>query len=149
MIAGYSKSGAKSAREYASGSRFSSRSYVSDTHGGRYVNNYANDTAKAAYAKFEDVGTAPVGSVLAKDSFSANANGTLAAGPLFLMVKMSAGFAPDSGDWKYSMIMPDGSVFGVTNGVNSDGMKFCEDCHAAVEDQDYLFFLPEDLRVTP
>ncbi len=148
MVAGYSKSGARSAREFASWSRFSSRPYVSDTHGARYVNNYANSAAKAGYNKYEDVGRMPVGSILAKDSFSANSDGSLAAGPLFLMVKMRAGFAPDRGDWKYSMIMPDGSVFGVTKGLNSAGMEFCNDCHAAVEDQDYLYFLPDDLRVS-
>jgi hypothetical protein len=58
----------------------------------------------------------PAGSVVAKDSFAVTAAGDVFAGPLFIMEKMSQGFNAASRDWRYTMIMPDGSVFGVTNG---------------------------------
>jgi hypothetical protein len=47
------------------------------------------------------------------------------------------------------MIMPDGSLFGVTNGPGSQNVQFCAECHAIVaDDQDSLFFLPEEFRLT-
>jgi hypothetical protein len=46
------------------------------------------------------------------------------------------------------MIMPDGSTFGTTGGQNAAAMAFCNECHALVgEDQDYLYFLPDDYRI--
>jgi len=120
--------------------------YVSGTHGNRYVQNYANDTAKA-YGAFEKAGVMPVGSTLAKDSFTVNGEGRIGIGPLFLMEKMPAGFNQDSGDWKYSMVMPTGAVMGVTNGKNSSAMNFCFECHMSVaEDQDSMMLLPEEYR---
>ena len=149
MLAAYAPSGVAGADNYTNWPRFSQRAYVSDTHGGRFVQNYANAAAAEAYGWFEDIGTMPVGGVLAKDSFVAMGNGGLAVGPLFMMEKMAAGFSADTGDWRYTMIMPDGSVAGQTGGAGSEVMQFCADCHGAVaEDQDHLWFLPEEFRVT-
>jgi hypothetical protein len=44
------------------------------------------------------------------------------------------------------MIMADGSTFGITGGQNSDGMRFCHECHAVGQDSDYMLFLPEEFR---
>ncbi|MDX1486041.1 MAG: cytochrome P460 family protein [Alphaproteobacteria bacterium] len=127
--------------------RYSRVAYPSATHGGRFVNNYANDAAHK-YAGFEKAGQMPEGAVLAKDSFGVSKAGAVSVGPLFLMEKMAKGFNKASGDWRYTMIMPDGSVFGVTNGKGSARMKFCAECHAAVgETQDHMFFLPAEYRV--
>ena len=65
------------------------------------------------------------------------------------MEKMAKGFDPESGDWRYTMIMPDGSVFGTTNGENGDKVAYCIGCHAAVADNDHLFFVPDEFRPTP
>jgi hypothetical protein len=147
MVAGYAKSGLKVASFYKDWDNFSTQPYVSDTHGGRFVNNYANATGRR-YGKFEDAGTMPVGSVLAKDSFVVQADGKMAAGPLFLMQKMPAGFNKASGDWRYTMVMADGAIFGTTKGAGSAKMGFCIECHAAVaEDQDSMMLLPEEYRV--
>lgn len=89
----------------------------------------------------------PAGAVIAKDSFSVAPDGQVSVGPLFLMEKMPAGFLAESGDWKYTMILPDGSLFGETHGHNSAGMQFCIDCHLAGADYDYLLFLPPEYRV--
>ena len=63
------------------------------------------------------------------------------------MEKMAAGFAPKAGDWRYTMVLPDGKVYGQTNGKNSEGMAFCSECHeAGAEDQDYLLLLPDEYR---
>ena len=145
MRAAYSMSGENGASEYQDWANYNTQPYVSATHGGRYVNNYANARA-GAYGKFEDAGPMPVGAILAKDSLTVDATGKAAPGPLFLMEKMVAGFDSQNGDWKYTMIMPDGTTWGVTNGKNSNGIKFCSNCHIAAEDFDYLFFMPNEFR---
>ena len=53
-------------------------------------------------------------------------------GPLFLVEKMSAGFGADGGDWRYTLMMPNGQVFGVTGEKGSSNVAFCKDCHIAV-----------------
>ena len=127
--------------------RYNTSTYASGTHGGRYVNNYANRKA-ADYSKYEEAGTMPVGAIIAKDSFTVDMHGKPQVGPLFVMEKMEAGFREDAGDWKYSLYMPDGSLFAVSGGKNSDGVEFCVSCHVAVADYDHLFFLPPEYRVS-
>ena len=132
---------------YASWRRYSQHAYVSATHGERYVQNYANETAKA-YGLYERSGTFPVGAKLAKDSFAVKGNGKVSMGPLFTMEKMPAGFNEESGDWRYSMIMPNGKVFGTTNGKGSGKVQFCIGCHQSVApEQDSVLLLPEEYRV--
>ncbi|MBL4908327.1 MAG: cytochrome P460 family protein [Sneathiella sp.] len=147
LLAGYAKSGIPEMAGYETWVNVATSPYVAATHGNRHVNNWVNEIAAKEYMKYEEIGTMPVGSVIAKDSFSVNANGKVAAGPLFLMEKMQAGFAPKTGNWRYSLVMPTGAVFGRTNGKNSAGMTFCAECHeAGAEDQDYLLFLPDEHR---
>jgi hypothetical protein len=134
------------AKRWGNFERYSTISYRSDTHGGRLVNNYANHIAADTYGQYEEVRRMPTGSILAKDSFVVNANGTVSPGPLFLMEKMVSGFSEDTGDWRYAMVMPDGSVFGVTGGPNSTGLQFCHDCHVTMEDNDMMFFMPAEYR---
>lgn len=145
MKAAYAPSGLKAAKAYQGWASFNTAPYQSDTHGARYVNNYANAIAKA-YGKFEKAGKLPKGSLLAKDSFLVNKQGQVLIGPLFLMEKMEAGFNPASFDWRYTMVMPDGSVVGTTKGQGSRNVQFCVECHNLQENQDALWFLPEEFR---
>lgn len=142
-FAGSSEAGAA---QHLSWTHASTGPYISGTHGGRYVSNTVNDVGREAYLKYEDIGTAPVGSIMVKNSFVVMENGKVAVGPIFTMTKMEAGWNPDTADWRYGMVMPDGSTFGATRGKNAAGMGFCHDCHIAAEDTDYLMFLPDDLR---
>jgi len=155
LRAGYAKSDHPVTTAYFKWKRYNKTPYVSATHGGRYVNNFANDTAKA-YGRFEKAGVMPAGSIVVKDSFrvapanpcAANpcaASGKAQPGPLFIMEKMQAGFSPETGDWRYTMIMPNGAVFGETKGRNADKVRFCAECHGGSE-YDSLFFLPEEYR---
>jgi hypothetical protein len=147
LKAAYAKSGSSVAASYQSWPRYSRQAFVSGTHGNRYVQNYANATARA-YGAYEKAGVMPPGAILAKDSFSVTPNGKVTAGPLFLMEKMNAGFNADSGDWRYSMIMPNGSIFGTTKGAGGAKMEFCAGCHLSVApDVDSMMFLPEEYRV--
>ncbi len=90
----------------------------------------------------------PPGAVVVKDSFSVNADGRVFPGPMAVMEKMAPGFNPPSGDWRYTSIMPDGSVLGRTKGQDSDKMTFCVECHAQVAHQDHLHFPPQEYRIT-
>ncbi len=148
MTSGYVKAGLSNVRGYLGWTNAATAPYLGATHGNRYVNNWVNGTGRAAYLKYEDVGRVPVGTVVAKDSFVVHPNGRTGAGPLFVMEKMGRGFNAKTDDWRYTMVMPDGAVFGTTNGTNSAGVTFCAECHAAVaEDQDSLMFLPAEFRM--
>ena len=147
MVANYRKSKNSYAEVYRTWRRYNTTPYLSATHGNRYVNNYANARA-VAYEKAEQAGTLPEGSVLAKDSFEVTDRGDVLTGPLTLMEKMQLGFNPEGRDWRYTMIAPDGSLFGTTKGENSKRVEFCMDCHiAAGDDQDHLFFVRKQYRM--
>ncbi len=142
----YSLSGVAAAAVYQYWRRYNSSPYLSVTHGQRYVNNYANEAARD-YGRFEQSGPLPVGAVIAKDSVALTRDGGIFAGPLFLMEKMEGGFSNATGDWRYTMIMPDGSLFGVTNGKDSARVEYCIGCHLARERFDHLYFPPPEVRV--
>lgn len=145
MAAGYAMSGDPAARAYRRWRRYNRAPYRSASHGRRFLNNYVN-TAGAAYGRFEQAGRLPIGTVIAKDSFAVTTNGTARPGPLFLMEKMSADFNYVSGDWRYTMIMPDGSIYGTSKGAGAERVEYCIACHLAREAYDHLFFVPKDVR---
>ncbi len=147
MTRGYRLSGIRTAGIYQRWRRFNRAPYPSAAHGERLVNNYGNVPARS-YGLFERGGAMPVGAILAKDSFVVTASGEAFAGPLFLMEKMPAGFAPEYGDWRYTSIMPDGSVLGISGGEGSTKVAFCGECHKAVAGDQHLFFLPRQYRAS-
>lgn len=115
MRAAYAKAGLQGVAGYTKWANAAAAPYQAATHGNRYVNNFVNRTGAERYLRYEEGAPMPSGTVVAKDSFVAN---------------------------------PDGSVAGTTNGAGSAAVEFCNACHAVVaEDQDYLFFLPEEYRV--
>ena len=143
MVAAYSKSNNPLSKVYHTWRKYNTAPYQSATHGQRYVNNYANSIAKE-YGKAR---TMPEGTILAKDSFEVTGRGDVVTGPLTFMEKMKSGFNPKGRDWRYTMIMPDGSLFGTTNGENSERVGYCMECHiAAGDDHDHLFFVPNQYR---
>lgn len=147
MVAGYRLSDDPTAGSFVEWRRYNSTPYRSATHGQRFVNNYGNMIAKT-YGRYEEADPIPVGSILAKDSFAVTQRGDVFTGPLFLMEKMPVGFRPEAHDWRYTMIMPDGSLFGTTNGEGSERVAFCITCHeAAGENRQQLFFVPDEYRV--
>jgi len=146
LLRGYASSGDESAAVYRTWKRFNTTPYLSATHGNHYVNNYANSLA-SAYGRYEEAGRLPEGSVLAKDSFSVTHSGEILLGPLFLMEKMSAGFSPVTGEWRYSEVTPDGNLIGRTGGPDAQRVEYCISCHLARESFDHLYFVPEDRRI--
>ncbi len=145
MFKGYAGSKDSVAKAYGAWRRHNSVPYISDTHGNRFVNNYANPIAKR-YGKMNPGETLPAGSILAKDSFTVTKDRAIFAGALFLMEKLPKGRDPNTGDWRYQMIMPDGSLFGDTQGAGANEVAFCHDCHTAESDNDFLFYVPEKVR---
>ena len=147
LKAGYANSGYPVANVYQSWASFNSQPYVSGTHGERYVNNYANGFANRSYGDYENVGVMPESAVLAKDSFLVNPNGEVVPGPLFVMEKMYETFYAESNDWRYTLIMPNGNVFGKTKGAGFENVQYCIDCHMPLgEDTDSLLFMPDEFR---
>lgn len=143
----YARSGDPLFVEYQTWKRFTRLPYRSPNHGERFVNHYVNDTGKE-YAKYEQAGSLPVGTIVIKDSFTVTRQGQVKTGPLFLMEKMPAGFKSLAGSWRFMMLRADGSTVGLTGGVNGQAMKFCAECHAkAGAAQDYLYFMPDEARL--
>ncbi|GMQ76130.1 MAG: hypothetical protein BMS9Abin01_1395 [Gammaproteobacteria bacterium] len=145
MRVGYPLSGLQVARGYQNWRRYNSAPYLSASHGNHYLNNYANERARA-YGEFEAAGRLPVGAVIAKDSFSVTKSGGILLGPLFIMEKMPKGFNYVSGDWKYTLVRADGTLFGETNGPGATRVEYCIACHLARERYDHLYFVPKDYR---
>ena len=147
IITAYSKVGIPQVKNFTNWKIFNSSTYLAETHGGRYLNNYVNAVGATAYGKFDDLTKMPVGSVVVKDGIAVNSKGQTGLSPLFVMEKMKAGFNTEGGDWRYTMIMPNGAVVGTTKGKGSASVKFCADCHEAGSDNDFMLFLPEELRI--
>ncbi len=142
MREAYGASGDPVATDYQGWPRFSTAPYRSATHGNRYVQNYADPKAAGAYGKYEEVDRIPTGGIVAKDSFVVKPDGSVTLGPLFVMEKLAAGSSPDTADWKYTLIMPDGRT------MSGDQTRFCAECHQLAAETDSLYFLPEGYRVS-
>ncbi len=146
MAQGYAAAQLEQLRNYQNWPLFNDAPYVSATHGQRFVNSYANRMAHN-YGTLQEGEKLPMGSVLAKDSMTVTDEGNTHPGALFIMEKLAEGASPDTADWRYIMVMPDGSLFGDTMGDRASAVSYCHDCHEAVADRDYTFFVPEEYVV--
>ncbi len=144
-VRGYALSREPAVKRYRKWRRYNTAPYRSAAHGNRYVNNYGNAKA-GGYNTLKPSEKMPPGAVLVKDSFTVSTDGVATAGALFIMEKLARGAAPDQGDWRYVMVMPDGSYFGDSRGQNRAAMAFCNVCHGAQSDRDRLLFVPEGYR---
>ncbi len=147
MARGYAAAQMDLIRNYQNWPLFSDAPYISATHGQRFVNSYANRMAHN-YGTLQEGEVLPVGSVLAKDSMTVTDEGNVHPGALFVMEKLPTGTNPDTADWRYIMVMPDGSLFGDTMGNRADAVAYCHVCHEAVADRDYTFYVPEEFQIT-
>ena len=124
---------------------YNSAPYLSATHGNRYVNNYGNAKARD-YDRMGSGHKMPAGAILAKDSFTVTAEGEVFGAALFVMEKLSPGASPRTADWRYVMILPDGSYVGDSEGDNADEIAYCHSCHKKRRRTDFLFYVPEAYR---
>ncbi|MFK7755143.1 MAG: cytochrome P460 family protein [Sedimentitalea sp.] len=143
MVEGYTKAGDETAAVYRDWAVTSTRPAVAGVHGSRLLQTFANEIAVEQYLKFAEEGVVmPVGSVLAKESISIRKKKkTARVGPLFLMTKVEAGSLPDTNDWLYGGVLPNGKPMKFKQ-------AFCHDCHAGYEDQDYLAYPLEEVRLS-
>jgi hypothetical protein len=142
MVASYTKEGDAVAGAYRDWTVTSSRPAVAGAHGNRLLYTFANDIAAEQYLKYADDGVImPVGSVLAKESITISPKKKAAVtGPLFIMTKGEAGSAPETADWVYAGIQPDGKPMKFKQ-------SFCHDCHVAWEAQDMMAYPLEEVRL--
>ncbi len=132
---------------YQAWKRYNSAPYLSATHGQRFVNNYANQLG-AGYGRLERGETYPPGTVFAKDTITVTDQGKTFPGAMFVMEKLAKGTNPQTADWRYVMVIPDGSVFGDTTGDEPELVEYCHTCHEAKADDGYVFYVPKQYRVT-
>lgn len=142
MAAGYAKGGDAVGSAYRAWTVTSTRPAVAGPHSNRLLQTFANDIAAEQYLKFEDEGVVmPVGSILAKESISfSKKKKTARPGPLFIMTKMETGSIPETDDWLYAGVQPNGKPMKFKQ-------SFCHDCHSAYSDQDSLAYPLEDVRI--
>jgi len=112
-------------------------------HGERFLLTFVNDVGAEEYLKYlEERGPMPAGTVIAKESFSVKDEGKVKKGPLFFMVKVEAGSAPETADWNYMLVSPGGKPMKI------NAQKACSACH---EDnfgaRDGLGYPVEEVRV--
>jgi len=125
MATGYAKAGDEVGSAFRDWAVTSTRPAVAGPHGNRLLQTFANDIAAEQYLKFAEEGVVmPVGSVLAKESISfSKKKKTARPGPLFIMTKMEAGSIPETDDWLYGGLQPNGKPMKFKQ-------AFCHDCHA-------------------
>jgi hypothetical protein len=145
LAEGYFRSGDPIALAYGNWTRHNTVPYRSSRHGNLFVNNYANAKAEN-YGLFERSGPVRTGAIIVKDSFIVTESGDIMSGPMFLMEKMTPGYAPEYSDWLYMTIAPDGIVTGISRDASSADMRYCGRCHNGAPSGFGLFFLPENVR---
>lgn len=136
----YKKSGHRLAETYGGWSRLDSGPFLSKIHGNRYVTVFANDRALTTSSAAPDAAIVS-GVAMATPTFSLSEDGTLEPGPLFLLEKMPKGFNTKAGNWRYTIIGPEGDVIGVTKGQHDEEVNFCRECDRKSADAIYLALL--------
>ena len=97
--------------------------FVSQGHAaGRWdVDVWANEPAvKALATRSRDV---PVGAVVVQEHFEKSGAVPNSKGPVMVMEKRAKGFAPEHGDWRYTVVGSNGNL--VKDGV----VESCSGCH--------------------
>ena len=142
MATGYAKEGDEIGSNFRSWAKTSTRPAVQGAHGNRILNTFANEVAAEQYLKYQEEGfTMPVGSILAKESITVSIKKKKARpGPLLMRTKMEAGSIPETNDWLYTGIQPNGKTMKVKQ-------SFCHDCHEPYEDSDFLAYPIEEVRL--
>ena len=142
MAEGYAKEGDEVGANYRSWTVTSTRPAVAGPHGNRLLQTFANDVAAEQYLKFAEEGVKmPAGSVLAKESITISKKKKQArVGPLFIMTKMEDGAIPETDDWLYAGLQPNGKVMKIKQ-------SFCHDCHGGFTHSDSLGYPAHDVRL--
>ncbi|HKK29869.1 MAG TPA: cytochrome P460 family protein [Alphaproteobacteria bacterium] len=126
-------------RDWTAASQFPAAPGV---HGGRFLLTWVSEPGADEYLKYQEDPNIPAGTVIAKESFSVNDQGKVSPGPLFLMEKVEAGKSPETDDWYYMMVGPNGQPQAI------DVMSACSACHqGAFGHQGGLGYPVEEARI--
>ncbi|MGX1500783.1 hypothetical protein ACSSV1_005852 [Labrenzia sp. MBR-25] len=110
--------------DYRSWERVSTFPAAPGFHDGRFLVTYVNSIGAGEYLKYAEENVhIPAGTLIAKESFAVDDQGAVKKGPLFIMEKVVEGKSPDTDDWYYMMVSPQG------NPVAVDVMTACSECH--------------------
>ena len=142
LAAGYAGGDNPVAAEYRSWGVTATGAAAPGAHSDRMLLTFANDVAFDTYVEygFGDDFAMPVGSVLAKESFSLRNNGAPRPGPFFIMTKVAAGEADEFDNWVYGAVQPNGNAMRISQ-------SFCHDCHVGFADQDNLGYPASEVRL--
>jgi len=148
LQAGY-QSGAKRwipeefVKEYPGWTKASAFPAAPGFHGGRFLVTYVNSRGAQEYLKYKKENVQiPAGTRIAKESFAVDDDGKVSKGPLFLMEKTAPGTSPETDDWYYMMVSPQGAPQAV------DVMTACSSCHqGSFGEQGGLGYPVEDARI--
>jgi hypothetical protein len=144
----YGASGNAIAQNYMNWQRRDNFPVKSPAHGNHYVAIYANDIAAAEPMQDVIQGIKP-GSTIATPVFSIDDNGAISVGPLLILEKMQSGFNPTGGDWRYTLISPDGQIIGVNAGEGKTGFNFCRQCSGTFADSIFTSLLHGEPAMAP
>jgi hypothetical protein len=116
----------------------------SAAHGGRHLVTYVNQVGAQDYLRFsESEVEMPTGSLIAAESFSVDERGRAQPGPLFLMEKVEPGRSPQTDDWFYMAVAPNGSP------MVMDVISSCGTCHQGqLGQRGGLGYPPAEARLT-
>lgn len=129
--------------------KLNARSWVSRTHGKRWVNTYVSKSVVEAYEAGESL---PEGSLVVKESFQdQGGKPSRTEGPLYVMRKGKVSRSPATGGWEYALMWekpvpgnPEG-LLAPTRALPGDpGLASCIKCHNRFKSTDYLGGIPED-----
>lgn len=141
LMAGYGQSRHVIARTFSAWETASDIPFVSEDVGQHYVMVFANDRAlEHEKTLWLDRGM-PIGATLVAVGFSVDSDGVLRAEPLLIYEKMNIGFDTGRGNWRKTLIAPNGTLIGVTNGAGAENVRVCDDCSAGTADRLYLALL--------
>lgn len=111
-------------------------------HGGRFLVTWVNDTGADAYLEYAEDPMIPAGTVIAKESFGIGDDGSPQPGPLFLMEKAAPGSSPETDDWFYMTVSPNGQT------IAMDVVTACSACHqGSYSHQGGLGYPVDDARI--
>jgi hypothetical protein len=141
LLAGYAQSKHIIAKTFGNWERASDYPFIYDQVGDQYLVVYGNDRAVGEEKTVWMDRNMPIGATVVAAGFKIDDQGVLSPAPAMIYEKMINGYTIARGNWRQTMIAPDGDIIGVTNGPGADNLTVCQDCAAGSADRLYLAML--------
>jgi len=138
LLSGYAQSKHVMAQIFGDWERATEYPFIHDVVGDRYLVVYGNERAVGDEKTLWLDRDMPVGAIVVAAGFTVGESGELIAAPAMIYEKMVNGFAFGRGNWRQTLIAPDGEILGVSNGPGAENLTACVDCAARSADRLYL-----------